>query len=60
MTKSRPSDSQILLTVGDAAVIFAPAHFGSVGVQVGAGDMVVRADLGATEAAHLKRLSDRL
>ena len=43
---------QILLAVGDAAVVFAPSHFGRVGGEVRAGDMVVHADFGAAKAAE--------
>ena len=56
MRQRRVDDDQILLAVGNAAVVLAPRHFCGVRVQVRAGDMMVNADLGATDARE-KRLS---
>ena len=42
-----------LLTIGDAAVIFAPRRFLRVAEQILAGDMMMVADLGAAHAAEI-------
>jgi len=42
---------QILLAVADAPVILAPIHFGGVGSEVWAADMVVDAVFGPAQAA---------
>lgn len=43
---------QVLLAVADAAVILAPRHFSGVCGEVGATDVVVNADLSATDAGE--------
>jgi hypothetical protein len=40
---------QVLFAVRDATVVFAPRHFGGVGVQIRIGDMVVRPDFSAPQ-----------
>jgi hypothetical protein len=41
---------QVLFTVAQAPVVFAPRHFGGLGLEIRAGDMVVGPDLGAAQA----------
>ena len=49
MRQGRVNDHHELLTVRDAAVIFAPSHFVGIAVQILAGDMVMNAELSATD-----------
>lgn len=42
---------QVKLAVVDAPVILAPVHFTGIRGEIGAADMMVRADLRATDAA---------
>ena len=42
---SRARNQRGLLAVRDAAVIFAPCHLIRIGIQIRAGDVVVRSDL---------------
>ena len=46
VTQHRRRDSQVMLVIADPAVILALAHFGRIGDQVRAGDIVSRADFG--------------
>lgn len=46
----RASRHQELFAVGHTAVVFPPSHLAGVGRQIPARDVVVRADLGATQA----------
>lgn len=45
-------DEGILLTVADAAMVLTPSHLASVGGEVGAGDVVMHAHLGAAKAGE--------
>jgi hypothetical protein len=52
MGHRQPGDGAELVAVRDAAVIFTPRNFVRIGREVRPGDMVVRADLGAAQAAE--------
>ncbi len=45
MTERRLRHHEVLLAVGHPAVILAPRHLLAVGFEVGAGDVMVDADL---------------
>ena len=49
------SRHQILLAIGNAAVVLAPRHFSGIGPEIAPADMVMNADLGAADARE-KRL----
>jgi hypothetical protein len=49
MTKRQRCNRAVLFAVGNAAVIFAPRDFRRVGVQVLTGDVMVLAELSATQ-----------
>jgi hypothetical protein len=48
--RNRRHDHCILGAVGFAAAIFAPCHFDGIGIEIAARDMVMNANLGATDA----------
>ena len=52
MAERRLRHGEVLLTVGHSAVVLAPRHLLAVGFEVGAGDVVVDADLGAANAGE--------
>lgn len=52
VTERGARDHLVLPTVADAAVVLAPRHLGGIGCEVGAGDVVVNAHLGASEAGE--------
>ena len=52
MSQRRVDENKVLFSVRYAAVIFAPSHFVSKCGKVFAGDVVVNADFGATNAAE--------
>jgi hypothetical protein len=43
-------DHKVLFAIGNAAVILTPSHFGGVAAEIRAGDAMVNASLGATDA----------
>jgi len=55
MGERRLRRQQILLAIRPAAVILAPSHFSGIGDEVGVGDMMTNADLGAVHSRE-KRL----
>jgi hypothetical protein len=55
MLKGSVSSHQILFAVAGAAVILAPSHFAGIGRQIWTGNIVMNADLSATQARE-KRL----
>lgn len=52
MRQCRRRDHQILLAIADAAVVLAPSHLTSIGVEVRAAQVMVMTHLGATDAGE--------
>ena len=50
MTERSFRHHEVLLAVRYAAVILAPCHLLAIGLEVGTGDVVMDADLGAADA----------
>ena len=50
MLERRVSCHQVKLAIVDATVILAPSHFGGIGIEVRASDMMMRSDLSAAQS----------